>query len=58
MLIRIIIMGTGQVVRNVDTTVLGIHVAFRLNSTQVEGIVLGTVIVLAVAFNQRFRGKG
>ena len=57
LLIRIIIMGTGLVVRNVDTTILGFHVAFQLNSTQLEGIVLGTVIVLAVALNQKFRGR-
>lgn len=56
-LIRIIIMGTGQVVRNVDTTLLGVPIQFGLNSTQVEGLVLGTVIVLAVAFNQRFRAR-
>jgi ribose/xylose/arabinose/galactoside ABC-type transport system permease subunit len=44
-LIQIVIKGTGIVVRGID-------------STQVEGLVLGTVVVLAVAFNQRFRGRG
>jgi ribose/xylose/arabinose/galactoside ABC-type transport system permease subunit len=57
-LIRIIIMGTGLVVRDVDTHLLGIHIALKINSTQVEGIVLGTVIVLAVALNQKVRGRG
>jgi ribose/xylose/arabinose/galactoside ABC-type transport system permease subunit len=41
-LIQIVIKGTGLVVRGID-------------STQIEGLVLGTVVVLAVAFNQRFR---
>ncbi len=41
-LIQVVIKGTGLVVRGVD-------------STQIEGLVLGTVVVLAVAFNQRFR---
>ncbi len=41
-LIQIVIKGTGIVVRGID-------------STQIEGLVLGTVVVLAVAFNQRFR---
>lgn len=44
-LIQIVIKGTGQVVRGID-------------STQIEGLVLGTVVVLAVAFNQRVRGRG
>jgi ribose/xylose/arabinose/galactoside ABC-type transport system permease subunit len=44
-LIQIVIKGTGIVVRGLD-------------STQVEGLVLGTVVVLAVAFNQRLRGRG
>ncbi len=43
-LIQIVIKGTGFIVRWLD-------------STQVEGLVLGTVVVLAVAFNQRFRGR-
>jgi ribose/xylose/arabinose/galactoside ABC-type transport system permease subunit len=42
LLTQIVIKGTGIVVRGVD-------------STQIEGLVLGTVVVLAVAFNQRFR---
>ncbi len=41
-LIRIVIVGTVLVVRDID-------------STQIEGLVLGTVVVLAVAFNQQFR---
>jgi ribose/xylose/arabinose/galactoside ABC-type transport system permease subunit len=44
-LIRAVIQGTGLIFENVDTT-------------QIEGLVLGTVVVLAVAFNQRFRGRG
>jgi ribose/xylose/arabinose/galactoside ABC-type transport system permease subunit len=42
LLTRIVIQGTGLVVRGID-------------STQIEGLVLGTVVVLAVAINQRFR---
>ena len=46
LLIQIVIKGTGIVApRGID-------------STQVEGLVLGAVVVLAVAFNQRFRAKG
>jgi ribose/xylose/arabinose/galactoside ABC-type transport system permease subunit len=41
-LIQCVIKGTGQVIRFID-------------STQIEGLVLGLVVVLAVAFNQRFR---
>ena len=41
-LIQIVIKGTGIVVKGID-------------SSQIEGLVLGTVVVLAVAFNQRFR---
>jgi ribose/xylose/arabinose/galactoside ABC-type transport system permease subunit len=44
LLTQIVINGTGHVVRFVD-------------STQIEGLVLGTVVLLAVAFNQRFRGS-
>ena len=33
------------------------QVVIELNSTQVEGLVLGTVIILAVAINQRLRPK-
>jgi ribose/xylose/arabinose/galactoside ABC-type transport system permease subunit len=43
-LIQIVIVGTGIVVRGID-------------STQIEGLVLGTVVVLAVGFNQRVRGR-
>ncbi len=42
LLTQIVIKGTGIVVRGVD-------------STQIEGLVLGTVVILAVAFNQQFR---
>jgi ribose/xylose/arabinose/galactoside ABC-type transport system permease subunit len=41
-LIQIVIKGTGIVVKSID-------------SSQIEGLVLGTVVVLAVALNQRFR---
>ncbi|CAN5625254.1 hypothetical protein BH23PLA1_BH23PLA1_15080 [soil metagenome] len=41
-LIRIVITGTGLVVKNISPS-------------QIEGLVLGVVVVLAVAFNQRFR---
>lgn len=44
-LIQIVIKGTGLVVTSIDPT-------------QIEGLVLGTVVVLAVAFNQRFRVRG
>ncbi|MFO0957548.1 MAG: hypothetical protein U0800_08790 [Isosphaeraceae bacterium] len=44
-LIQCVIKGTGLVVRGID-------------STQIEGLVLGTVVVLAVAFNQRFWSRG
>jgi ribose/xylose/arabinose/galactoside ABC-type transport system permease subunit len=43
-LIQIVIKGTAIIVRWID-------------SSQIEGLVLGTVVVLAVAFNQRFRGR-
>ena len=43
-LVQIVIKGTGFVVRFID-------------STQIEGLVLGTVVVLAVALNQRVRGR-
>jgi ribose/xylose/arabinose/galactoside ABC-type transport system permease subunit len=43
-LIQCVIKGTGQVVERID-------------STQVEGLVLGLVVILAVAFNQRFRAR-
>jgi ribose/xylose/arabinose/galactoside ABC-type transport system permease subunit len=44
-LIQIVIKGTGLVVKGIDPT-------------QIEGLVLGTVVVLAVAFNQHFRNRG
>jgi ribose/xylose/arabinose/galactoside ABC-type transport system permease subunit len=44
-LIQIVIKGTAIIVRFID-------------SSQIEGLVLGTVVVLAVAFNQRFRARG
>jgi ribose/xylose/arabinose/galactoside ABC-type transport system permease subunit len=44
LLTQIVIKGTGIVVKGID-------------STQIEGLVLGTIVVLAVAFNQRFRGR-
>jgi ribose/xylose/arabinose/galactoside ABC-type transport system permease subunit len=43
-LIQIVIKGTALIVRGIDTS-------------QIEGLVLGTVVVLAVAFNQRFRSR-
>ncbi|GIW87681.1 MAG: sugar ABC transporter permease [Isosphaeraceae bacterium] len=43
-LIQCVIKGTGQVIRGID-------------STQIEGLVLGLVVVLAVAFNQGVRGR-
>src|SRR6185312_4272611 len=45
LLIQIVIQGTGIVVTSV-------------NSTQIQGLVLGTVVVLAVAFNQRVQRRG
>lgn len=44
-LIQIVIKGTGLVVHNIDPS-------------QIEGLVLGTVVMLAVAFNQRVRSRG
>ena len=44
LLTQIVIKGTGLVVRGID-------------STQIEGLVLGTVVILAVALNQQFRGR-
>lgn len=43
-LIQLVIRGTGIVAKGID-------------SSQIEGLVLGTVVVVAVAFNQRFRVK-
>ena len=34
----------------------GILTPRGIDSTQIEGLVLGTVVLVAVAFNQRFRG--
>ena len=45
-LIQIVIKATGQLAPP------------GIDSTQVEGLGLGTVVVLAVGFNQRFRGRG
>jgi ribose/xylose/arabinose/galactoside ABC-type transport system permease subunit len=44
-LLQIVIKGTGLVIKWVD-------------SSQIEGLVLGMVVVLAVGFNQRFRARG
>jgi len=43
LLTQIVLKGTAILVKGID-------------STQIEGLVLGTVVLLAVAFNQRFRG--
>jgi ribose/xylose/arabinose/galactoside ABC-type transport system permease subunit len=43
-LLQIVIKGTGLVVKGIDPS-------------QIEGLVLGTVVVLAVGFNQRFRAR-
>jgi ribose/xylose/arabinose/galactoside ABC-type transport system permease subunit len=43
-LLQIVIKGTGLVITQID-------------SSQIEGLVLGTVVVLAVGFNQRFRAR-
>jgi len=60
-LLQTLIRGTALVVRKVDFVlnlgVTKIPVVFELNSTQVEGLVLGSVIIVAVALNQRFRPK-
>jgi ribose/xylose/arabinose/galactoside ABC-type transport system permease subunit len=44
-LLKLVIKGTGIVVPKVDPS-------------QIEGLVLGIVVVMAVAFNQRVRGRG
>ena len=44
LLTQIVLKGTGILELGID-------------STQIEGLVLGTVVLLAVAFNQRFRGS-
>lgn len=60
-LLQTLIRGTALVVRKVDFVlnlgVTKIPLVFELNSTQVEGLVLGSVIIVAVAVNQRFRPK-
>ncbi len=56
-LLQTLIRGTGLVVRRLDFFVGKSHVVVELNSTQVEGLILGTVIILAVAINQFFRPK-
>jgi len=56
-LLQILIRGTGIVVTKVDFTLGSRHVVIELNSTQVEGLVLGTVIILAVAINQGLAAK-
>ena len=56
-LLETLIRGTGIVVKKIDFFLGKTHVVIMLNSTQVEGLVLGTVIILAVAINQRFRPK-
>ena len=43
-LIQVVIKGTALVVKDIDPS-------------QIEGLVLGTVVVLAVALNQRVRGR-
>jgi ribose/xylose/arabinose/galactoside ABC-type transport system permease subunit len=43
LLTQIVIKGTGILVHGID-------------STQIEGLVLGSVVLVAVAFNERFRG--
>ena len=45
-LIQIVIKATGQLA------------PAGIDSTQIEGLVLGSVVVIAVAFNQRFRVRG
>jgi hypothetical protein len=52
-----LIRGTGLVVRKLDFFLGKAHVVIELNSTQVEGLVLGTVIIFAVAINQFLRPK-
>ena len=56
-LLQTLIRGTGLVVRKIDFFLGKSHVVIELNSTQVEGLVLGTVIILAVAINQRLRPR-
>jgi ribose/xylose/arabinose/galactoside ABC-type transport system permease subunit len=56
-LLQTLIRGTGLVVRKLDFFIGKAHVVIELNSTQVEGLVLGTVIICAVAINQFLRPK-
>ena len=60
-LLQTLIRGTSIVVRKIDFVLpafLGkAHVVVELNSTQLEGLVLGGVIIVAVAINQRLRPK-
>jgi ribose/xylose/arabinose/galactoside ABC-type transport system permease subunit len=60
-LLRTLINGTNQVVRRIDFNFhlfqFKRHVLIQLDSTKFEGLVLGTVIILAVAINQRIRPK-
>jgi ribose/xylose/arabinose/galactoside ABC-type transport system permease subunit len=58
-LLQTLIRGTSIVVRKIDfiLPLLKIHVVLELNSTQLEGLVLGSVIIVAVAINQRLRPK-
>jgi ribose/xylose/arabinose/galactoside ABC-type transport system permease subunit len=56
-LLQTLIRGTGLVVRKIDFFLGKSHVVIELNSTKVEGLVLGSVIILAVAINQRLRPK-
>jgi ribose/xylose/arabinose/galactoside ABC-type transport system permease subunit len=44
LLTQIVLKGTGTITKGVD-------------STQIEGLVLGTVVLVAVAFNQRFQAR-
>lgn len=57
-LLQTLIKGTALVVKKIDFMIGQTRVLIELNSTQVEGLVLGTVILIAVAVNQRFRVKG
>ncbi|MBV8609213.1 MAG: ABC transporter permease [Singulisphaera sp.] len=57
-LIQIIIKGTGLVVKPFTLNIGSWAFRFQgIDSTQVEGLVLGLVIVAAVAFNQRLRTR-
>ncbi|WP_435016590.1 ABC transporter permease [Tundrisphaera sp. TA3] len=56
-LLQTLIKGTALVVKKIDFMIGQTRVLIELNSTQVEGLVLGSVILIAVAVNQRFRVK-